>query len=119
MSAIMLNNFGVDLNPKRRQMSIIIQLSQHIARRWWSAGWTGMRQKALLISILASREPGPMVRILLMASSLVTYDIEHNSRGIPSLMLCVCGKDRSTISHCSLADETWGSCQIDSHEHAG
>jgi len=46
-----------------------------------------------------SREPGPRVRILLMASSMVAYDIENSSFWVPSYMLCVCGKDRSMISH--------------------
>jgi len=97
ISAMMLNNFGDDLNPKGRQVSIKIQSSQHVARRWWSAWWTGTYEAKGALNV--GREPGPRVRILLMASSMVTYDIEHNSFGIPSFMLCMCGKDRSTIRH--------------------
>ena len=86
-----------------------------MARRciWRSAGWIGMRRKALLMSILGSREPGPRVRILLMASSMVTYDIEH----MGSFMLCVCGKDRSTISRHFPGWWDLGSRWMDSHEH--
>ena len=84
MSAIRLNNF---INPNGKQGSIKIKLSHYIARRWRSAGCTGIKWKVLLISILASRDRGPIERILLIASSIVTYDIEQRSLGIPSSTL--------------------------------
>ena len=63
-----------------------------------SAGCTGIRQKALLMSILANGVPGPRATIRSIVSSIVMYDMEQRSLGIPSLMLLPFGWDRSTIS---------------------
>ena len=49
-----------------------LSLSLHfIARKWWSAGWTGMSLKALFTLIFASRVPGPSVVIFLITSSIL------------------------------------------------
>ena len=76
--------------------------SHSIANKWQSAGCTGISLKALFISIFAKRGPEPNSKIM-MASSIVTYIIEHRSFSTPSFTLLALGYDRSTIS-CHL----WG-----------
>ena len=94
----MLNSLGANLSPKGKLVSMNMCWSHLIDSGWRSAGWTGTRRKALLMSILARRVPSPICLIWLMAESTVMYFTQHNSLGIPLLILPLVGLDRSTIS---------------------
>ena len=59
-------------------------LFQRMARRWWSPGCTGRRQKVLFMSNFANRVPGPRVIMCLMVMSTVMYVRMQRSFGILS-----------------------------------
>ena len=58
------------------------------------------------MSILASRVPRPLMAIRLATSSTHRYSKEQSSLSMPSLTLCPCGLERSTMRRAGL---TWGS----------
>ena len=67
-----LKSFGANLSPNGKQVSMYMCWSHFIDKRWRSAGWTGNKRKALLVSIFARRVPHPNCLISWMAQSTVT-----------------------------------------------
>ena len=71
---------------------------QDIPRRGRSSGWMEIRQYAPRTSIFVRRVPQPSLIIKLTASATWAYDKVKSSLLMPSLTLCLAGKDRSTMS---------------------
>ena len=91
-------SLGTDLRPKGRQVSINMFWSHLMKRRWRSAGWTGRRRKAVLISILVSNVPWSICLMHSIAESTLIYFKEQSALGIPPFTLPSIGWERSTIS---------------------
>ena len=97
-SARILKSLGADLSPNGRQVSMYRDCFHSIVRRSLSAGCTGRRRNACLISTFARRVLGPVSMIFLIASSTVIYERLHRFLGMPSLTLWCLGYDRSVIN---------------------
>jgi len=68
-------------------------------KRPQSKGFTAQILKACLTSILAMKQPLPIVRTMLTASSNLEYRTVKNSMGIPSFTEDPAGEDRFKMIH--------------------
>lgn len=87
---------GAERSPKGRAVSMYTDSFQRIPSNGRSSGDTGTALYASLRSTFASRVPRPNFWMMLTASSIDAYLIEHSAGSTPSFTLEPSGEDRST-----------------------